>query len=61
MKPIVVAPSILAADLRRLGDEVCAVVARAQAGDQTLPAAVGHPVSLLHWITDRAAAPERAN
>jgi 6-phosphogluconolactonase len=43
------------------GKEKRGVVARAQAGDRTLPAAVVHPVGLLHWFTDRAAAPERAN
>ena len=43
------------------GKEKQGVVARAQAGDRTLPAAVVHPVGLLHWFTDRAAAPERAN
>ena len=34
------------------------VVARAQAGDRTIPAAGIHPVGRLHWFTDRAAAPE---
>jgi 6-phosphogluconolactonase len=43
------------------GKEKRGVVARAQAGDRTLPAAVVHPVGLVHWFTDRAAAPERAN
>jgi 6-phosphogluconolactonase len=43
------------------GKEKRGVVARAQAGDRTLPAAVVHPVGILHWFTDRAAAPERAN
>jgi 6-phosphogluconolactonase len=33
------------------------VVARAQAGDRTIPAARVHPVGRLHWFTDRAAAP----
>lgn len=37
------------------------VVARAQAGDSTLPAAAIRPVGRLHWFTDRAAAPEGAN
>jgi 6-phosphogluconolactonase len=32
------------------------IVARAQAGDRTLPAAVVRPVGQLHWFTDRAAA-----
>ena len=31
-------------------------VARAQAGDNALPAAKIHPVGHLHWFTDRAAA-----
>jgi 6-phosphogluconolactonase len=43
------------------GKEKRGVVARAQAGDRTLPAAVVHPVGRLHWFTDRAAVPERAN
>jgi len=43
------------------GKEKRGVVARAQAGDRTLPAALVHPVGLLHWFTDRAAAPEREN
>jgi ribulose-phosphate 3-epimerase len=46
MKPIVVAPSILAADLRRLGEEVRAVD---QAGADR--------IHIDNWITDRAAAP----
>jgi 6-phosphogluconolactonase len=33
------------------------VVARAQAGDLALPAALVHPIGRLHWLTDRAAAP----
>ena len=33
------------------------VVARAQAGDRTLPAALVRPVGQLHWFTDRAASP----
>lgn len=37
------------------------VVARAQAGDRTLPAAAVRPVGRLHWFTDRAAAPGEAN
>jgi 6-phosphogluconolactonase len=32
-------------------------VARAQAGDQTLPAARVRPIGRLHWFTDLAAAP----
>jgi len=41
------------------GQEKRGVVARAQAGDRTIPAAVVRPVGRLHWLTDRAAAPER--
>ena len=37
------------------------VVARAQAGDQALPAAAIRPVGRLHWFTDRAAAAEGAD
>ena len=37
------------------------VVARAQAGDRTLPAAAIRPVGRLHWFTDRDAAPGGAN
>ena len=33
------------------------VVARAQAGDRALPAAMVRPIGCLHWFTDRAAAP----
>jgi 6-phosphogluconolactonase len=33
------------------------VIARAQAGDRTIPAAMVRPVGRLHWFTDRAAAP----
>jgi len=33
------------------------IVARARAGDRTLPAARIHPVGRLHWFVDRAAAP----
>ncbi len=43
------------------GKEKRGVVARAQAGDRTLPAAVVHPVGLLHWFMDRAAAPAGAD
>ena len=43
------------------GKEKRGVVARAQAGDRTIPAAVVHPVGRLHWFTDRAAAPAGAN
>ena len=43
------------------GQEKRGVVARAQTGDRRLPAAVVCPVGRLHWFTDRAAAPERAN
>ena len=34
------------------------VVARARAGDQTLPVARVHPVGRLHWFVDRVAAPQ---
>ncbi len=34
------------------------VVARAQAGDRTIPAGMVRPVGRLHWFTDRAAAAE---
>jgi 6-phosphogluconolactonase len=37
------------------------VVARAQAGDRTIPAAMVRPVGRLHWFTDRAAAPRGAD
>ena len=43
------------------GKEKRGVVARAQAGDRTLPAALVRPVGRLHWFTDRAASPEGAN
>jgi 6-phosphogluconolactonase len=43
------------------GKDKQGVVARAQAGDRTLPAAVVHPVGRLHWFTDRAAAPAGAD
>jgi 6-phosphogluconolactonase len=36
------------------------VVARAQNGDRTLPAALVRPIGRLHWFTDRAAAPAGA-
>jgi 6-phosphogluconolactonase len=39
------------------GKEKRSVIARAQAGDPTIPAAMVHPVGRLHWFTDRAAAP----
>jgi 6-phosphogluconolactonase len=39
------------------GEEKRGVVARAQAGDRTLPAGRVRPVGRLHWFTDRAAAP----
>ena len=42
------------------GQEKRGVVARAQAGDRTLPAAVVHPVGRLHWFTDRAACAGRS-
>jgi 6-phosphogluconolactonase len=43
------------------GPEKRQVVARAQAGDRTIPAGIIRPVGRLHWFTDRAAAPEQAN
>ena len=43
------------------GKEKRGVVARAQAGDRMLPAAVVHPIGRLHWFTDRAAAPAGAD
>ncbi len=43
------------------GKEKRGVVSRAQAGDQTLPAAVVRPIGHLHWFTDRAAAPAGAD
>ncbi len=43
------------------GEEKRGVVARAQAGDRTLPAAMVRPVGRLHWFTDRAASPGGAN
>ena len=43
------------------GKEKRGVVSRAQAGDRTLPAAVVRPVGVLHWFTDRAAAPAGAD
>jgi 6-phosphogluconolactonase len=39
------------------GKEKRGVVARAQAGDRTIPAAAICPVGRLHWFTDREAAP----
>jgi 6-phosphogluconolactonase len=42
------------------GEEKRGVVARAQAGDRTLPAAMVRPVGRLHWFTDRAASLEGA-
>jgi 6-phosphogluconolactonase len=43
------------------GIEKRGVVARAQAGDKALPAAMVRPLGRLHWFTDRAAAPAGAN
>jgi len=43
------------------GEEKRGVVARAQAGDRTLPAGMVRPVGLLHWFTDRAASAAGAN
>jgi 6-phosphogluconolactonase len=34
------------------------VIARARAGDRTIPAAMVRPVGHLHWFLDRAASPE---
>jgi 6-phosphogluconolactonase len=42
------------------GQEKRGVVARAQARDPTIPAGAVRPVGRLYWLTDRAAAPERA-
>jgi 6-phosphogluconolactonase len=39
------------------GKDKQGVVARAQAGDRTIPAAAICPVGRLHWFTDREAAP----
>jgi len=43
------------------GREKREVVARAQAGDRTIPAGVIRPIGRRHWFTDRAAAAERAH
>ena len=43
------------------GQEKRQVVARAQARDRMMPAALIQPVGRLHWFMDRAAAPERAS
>lgn len=43
------------------GKEKRGVVARSQAGDRALPAALVRPVGHLHWFTDRAASPEGAD
>jgi 6-phosphogluconolactonase len=43
------------------GKEKQGVVARAQAGDRALPAAMVRPVGRLHWFTDRAASPGGGN
>ncbi len=42
------------------GQEKRQVIARARAGDQTLPSGAIRPVGRLHWFTDLAATPERA-
>ena len=42
------------------GHEKRRVVARAQAGDRTIPAALVRPAGHLHWFMDRAAAPAGA-
>lgn len=39
------------------GKEKREIIARAQAGDRTLPAATIRPIGRLHWFMDRAAAP----
>jgi 6-phosphogluconolactonase len=41
------------------GQEKRQVVARARAGDQTLPSGAIRPVGRLHWFADLAATPER--
>jgi 6-phosphogluconolactonase len=43
------------------GEEKRSVIARAQAGDGTIPAAAVRPVGRLHWFTDLSAAPAGAN
>ena len=43
------------------GKEKGGVVARAQAGDPTIPAGGVRPIGRLHWFTDRAAASGGAN
>ncbi len=43
------------------GKEKQPAVARAQAGDRALPAALVHPVGRLHWFTDRTASSEVAH
>jgi 6-phosphogluconolactonase len=43
------------------GQEKRQAVARAQAGDRTIPAAAVRPLGRLHWFTDRAAAPAGAD
>ena len=43
------------------GDRKRDVIARAQGGDRTIPAARVRPVGRLHWFTDRAAMPRGAN
>jgi 6-phosphogluconolactonase len=40
------------------GEDKREVIARAQAGDQALPAALVRPIGNLYWFTDRAATPE---
>jgi 6-phosphogluconolactonase len=40
------------------GSEKRQVVARARAGDRTLPSGAVRPIGRLHWFTDRAATPE---
>jgi len=43
------------------GQEKRQVVARAQAGDETIPAGLLRPLGRLHWFTDRAAVLEQAD
>jgi 6-phosphogluconolactonase len=43
------------------GEGKGSVIARARAGDRTIPAANVRPVGRLHWFTDRAANPVGAN
>ena len=40
-----------------VGEDKRSIVARAQRGDRTIPAAAVRPIGRLHWFTDRAATP----